>query len=233
MTTCLLSRYGLLWGFTLVFCKSWHNGVHNYLNTCLYVLWSTLILILKQSISLFSQFVFDEFIAKGGEYGHKVNKILANRVHARRNMINDYLRERACIESVRGSVDFELFLLFSWICRFSCRLLAFAIFLLLDDLFELFVDFWSSSCASRGLGFELQIVCLLLLMDSSRGRLRNQVVSSLVWLWWVIDMARFEFESGTVQLFCLYPLFNWRIMFACLVVCRWQVRHGVQQRGLW
>jgi hypothetical protein len=24
------------------------------------------------SISFFSQFVFDEFIAKGGEYGHKV-----------------------------------------------------------------------------------------------------------------------------------------------------------------
>jgi hypothetical protein len=30
--------------------------------------------------------------------------------------------------------------------------------------------------------------------------LRNQVVSSLVWLWWVIDLVRFEFESGTVRL---------------------------------
>jgi hypothetical protein len=46
-------------------------------------------------------------------------------------------------------------------------------------------------------------------MDSSRGRLRNQVVSSLVWLWWVIDFARFEFESRTgsfvlpLSLFCL------------------------------
>jgi hypothetical protein len=28
--------------------------------------------------------------------------------------------------------------------------------------------------------------------------LRNQVVSSLVWLWWIIDLARFEFESGIV-----------------------------------
>jgi hypothetical protein len=37
---------------------------------------------------------YNEFIAKVGEYGHKV--------------INDYLRGRACIESVRGSVDFEL-----------------------------------------------------------------------------------------------------------------------------
>jgi hypothetical protein len=57
--------------------------------------------------------VFDEFIAKGGEYGHKVHTTFANRVDERRNMINDYLRGRACIESVRGvdfrgSVDFEL-----------------------------------------------------------------------------------------------------------------------------
>jgi hypothetical protein len=55
------------------------------------------------SISFFSQFVFDEFIAKGGEYGHKVGRTLANRVDERRNMINDYLMGRACIESVRGS----------------------------------------------------------------------------------------------------------------------------------
>jgi hypothetical protein len=27
---------------------------------------------LMHNISFFSQFVFDEFIAKGGEYGHKV-----------------------------------------------------------------------------------------------------------------------------------------------------------------
>jgi hypothetical protein len=33
-------------------------------------------------------------------------------VDERRNMIDDYLRRRVCIESVRGSVDFELFLLF-------------------------------------------------------------------------------------------------------------------------
>jgi hypothetical protein len=47
--------------------------------------------------------VFDEFIAKGEEYGHKVGRTLANQVVDRRNMINDYLRGRACIESVRGS----------------------------------------------------------------------------------------------------------------------------------
>jgi hypothetical protein len=47
--------------------------------------------------------VFDDFIAKGGEYGHKVDRTLANRVDERRNMIIDYLKGRVCIESVRGS----------------------------------------------------------------------------------------------------------------------------------
>jgi hypothetical protein len=47
--------------------------------------------------------VFDEFIAKGGEYRHKVGRTLANQVDERRNMIIDYLRRRACIESVRKS----------------------------------------------------------------------------------------------------------------------------------
>jgi hypothetical protein len=39
----------------------------------------------------------------------------------------------------RGSVqfsDFELFLLFSFACRFSCHLLAFVVFLLLDDILQ-------------------------------------------------------------------------------------------------
>jgi hypothetical protein len=47
---------------------------------------------LMHSISFFSRFVFDEFIAKGREIIHKVGKTLANRVVERRNMINDYLR---------------------------------------------------------------------------------------------------------------------------------------------
>jgi hypothetical protein len=61
------------------------------------------------NISFFSWFVFDESIAKRGEYVHKVGRTLANRVDERRNMINGYLRGRACIENVRGSVDFEPF----------------------------------------------------------------------------------------------------------------------------
>jgi hypothetical protein len=32
----------------------------------------------------------------------KLVELFANRVVQRRNMINDYLKERACIESVRG-----------------------------------------------------------------------------------------------------------------------------------
>jgi hypothetical protein len=44
--------------------------------------------------------------------GIKLVELFSNRVVERRNMINDYLRGRACIESVKGSVDFKLFLLF-------------------------------------------------------------------------------------------------------------------------
>jgi hypothetical protein len=52
--------------------------------------------------------VFDEFIAKGGSMGTKLVELFANRMVERRNMIIDYLRGRACIDSVRGSIDFEL-----------------------------------------------------------------------------------------------------------------------------
>jgi hypothetical protein len=69
------------------------------------------------SISFFSQFVFDEFIANWGEYVHKVGRTLANQVDERENMINDDLRGRTCIESVIGLISggvliFELLLWF-------------------------------------------------------------------------------------------------------------------------
>jgi hypothetical protein len=57
-------------------------------------------------------------LLKGESMGTKLKELLANRVVERRNMINNYLRGRACIESVRGVLilsfyaDFELFLLF-------------------------------------------------------------------------------------------------------------------------
>jgi hypothetical protein len=56
-------------------------------------------------------------LPKGESMGTKLVELFANRVDERRNIINDYLKGRACIESVRGvdfrgSVDFELFLHF-------------------------------------------------------------------------------------------------------------------------
>jgi hypothetical protein len=56
----------------LLFCKSCHTSVHNCSETCLYALQSILMLILMHSIAFFSWFVFDEFIAKWGEYVYKV-----------------------------------------------------------------------------------------------------------------------------------------------------------------
>jgi hypothetical protein len=65
------------------------------------------------NISFFSWFVFDEFIAKGEEYVHKVSRTLANRVDERRNMINDYLGGELALRGLwgvdfKGSVDFEI-----------------------------------------------------------------------------------------------------------------------------
>jgi hypothetical protein len=42
-------------------------------------------------------------LPKGESMGTKLVELFANRVDERRNMINAYLRERAYIESVRGS----------------------------------------------------------------------------------------------------------------------------------
>jgi hypothetical protein len=60
-------------------------------------------LILMHSISFFSRFVFDEFIAKGESMDTKLVELFANRVVERINMINHYLRGRSCIERVRAS----------------------------------------------------------------------------------------------------------------------------------
>jgi hypothetical protein len=45
-------------------------------------------------------------LQKGESMGTKLVELFANRVVERRNIINDYLKGRACIESVRG-VDFR------------------------------------------------------------------------------------------------------------------------------
>jgi hypothetical protein len=54
------------------------------------------------------------WLSKGESMGTKLVELFGNQVVERRNMINDYLRGRGCIEIVRGvdfrgSVDFELF----------------------------------------------------------------------------------------------------------------------------
>jgi hypothetical protein len=72
-------------------------------------------LILMHSISFFSRFVFDEFITKGGEYGHNIGRTLANRVVERRNMINDYLRGELALR-VLGGVDFRGSVVFEFLC---------------------------------------------------------------------------------------------------------------------
>jgi hypothetical protein len=60
----------------------------------------------------------------------------------------------------RRSFEFELFFAFSLVCHFSCHLMVLRVFLLLDDLIKLFFGFWSCSCASCGLGFKIQTLCL-------------------------------------------------------------------------
>jgi hypothetical protein len=202
MAICLLSCNGLLVRIHSCFACLGIMVVYNWLNTCLYILWSTLNFDLMHSIAFLSQNVFDKFIAKGGENVHKVGWTLANRVVERRNMIMS--NGRACMEMVRGGLILSFSLLFLWFCRFSCHLLVLRFFLLLDDPLELFFGFWSSNCASWGLRFKIQTLCILLSMYSSRGRLINQVVSTLFRLWWVIDLSWLEFKSGIFWLF--YPI---------------------------
>jgi hypothetical protein len=59
------------------------------------------------SILCFSQFVFDEFIVKGGEMCTKLVELFANQVVKRRNMINDYLRGGELALRVLGGACFR------------------------------------------------------------------------------------------------------------------------------
>jgi hypothetical protein len=201
----------LLWSLyedSLLFCKSWHvDGVYNYLNTCLYALWNTLILDLMHNILFFSRFVFDEFIVEGGEYGHKVDWTLTNRVVERMNMINVYLRGRACIESVMRSFwvlwafcVFELFLVllchFGLAYHFSCLLLALQLFLLVHDILELF----DLLAVLHGVLYSNFKICAFCFQCSHQER-DWETMWSVPWfdMWWAIDIPRFKFES---RIFC-------------------------------
>jgi hypothetical protein len=73
----------------------------------------------------------------------------------------------------RGSFEFELFIAFSLVCRFSCHLLVLQSFLILHDLLELFFEFWSSTCASCGLGFKIQTLCLCVVNVLIKGEIEK------------------------------------------------------------
>jgi hypothetical protein len=73
----------------------------------------------------------------------------------------------------RGSFEFELFVAFSLVCHFSCHLLVLRFFLLLDDLLELFFSSWSSSCASCGLEFKIQTLCLCVVNVLIKGEIEK------------------------------------------------------------
>jgi hypothetical protein len=66
-----------------------------------------------------------------------------------------------------------LSLCFSLLCRFCCHLLVMQVFLLLDDLLELFFGFWSSICASCGLGFEIQTLYLCVVNVLIKGEIEK------------------------------------------------------------
>jgi hypothetical protein len=141
-------------------------------------------------------------------------------------MINDYLRGRAYIEFIWGEFDsggvfdFELFLLilfcfwaflisslsFCLVCHFLCFLLSLRLFLLLDYLFELFLTFWSSNYASWVLDLNFKL-CAFCCQWTHQGGDWEKMASSLIWLWWVIDLPWFEFESETFRLLYLYLYF--------------------------
>jgi hypothetical protein len=154
----------------------------------------------------------------------KLVELFANRVDERRNIINKYLRGRACIESVM-----ESWFRGYWFWAFL------ALFMVLPP-FVPFVGFaaflycrWHSLAFSLASGLLVVLhgvsdlrfkLCDLLSIDSSKRRLRNQVVSSLIWLWWIINLPRFELESKTFYCFTFILCFMWRIIFSCLMVCR-------------
>jgi hypothetical protein len=62
---------------------------------------------------------------------------------------------------------------FLLVCHFSYHLLALWFFLLLDDLLELFFDFWSSSCASCGIWFKIQTLYLCVVNVHIKGEIEK------------------------------------------------------------
>jgi hypothetical protein len=72
-----------------------------------------------------------------------------------------------------GVLNLSFSLPFLLVCRFSYHLLVLWFFLLLDDLLELFFSFRTSSCASCGLGFEIQTLCLCVVNVLIKGEIEK------------------------------------------------------------
>jgi hypothetical protein len=77
-----------LWGFTLVFASLGIMVVYNCLNTCLYILWSTLILTSCIASHSSLELCLMSLLLKGERMCTKLVELFANQVVERRNIIN-------------------------------------------------------------------------------------------------------------------------------------------------
>jgi hypothetical protein len=193
-------------------------------------------------------------LPKGESMCTKLVELFANRVVERRNKINDYLRGRTCIESVRGvdfrgSVHFELFLWFWTFLTLLSLSWLFLVILLALPLFMSFVDFYdfpSSRWPSWAfLGFLGLLAVLHRVLDSNfklcafivnglKGEIEKasgQFLGLIVMSHWLGEVWIRIWDSFV--LFFFYFCFVWRIVFSYLMVCRWQMWHGMQQRWSW
>jgi hypothetical protein len=73
-----------------------------------------------------------------------------------------------------------VFFAFSLVCRFSCHLLVLQFFLPLDDLLEFVFGFGLLVVLHVLLDSKFKLCAFVLSIYSSRGRLRNQVVNTMV-----------------------------------------------------
>jgi hypothetical protein len=171
-------------------------------------------------------------------------------------MIDDYLRGRDCNESVTGSVDFELlwwFWVFAlvWVFLtllissylFLAILLDFAAFLVFCWLLRFsssrwpswdFLDFLGFLAVLHGVldsNFKLCAFVVNGLIKEEIEKPSGQFLGLIVRSHWLGEVWIRIWDSFVLSFF--YLCFIWRITFACLVVCRWQVQYDVQRWGPW
>jgi hypothetical protein len=79
-------------------------------------------------------------------------------------------------------------------------------FFLYSTYYPLQYNFFNHLLSSYSISTSIHYFILIYIATTFYFYLRNQMASSLIWLWWVIDLARFKFESGIV-LFCFCFIF--------------------------